>query len=597
MLLISEVVSLGIFLLGIIIVIKYKSQKLDKNSKNILDKQDKFIITCLTSIYFIISLVNLGSPHNFPLTWKAQQTNTQLTIVLKKPSQIGKLYYYSGINNGQYHWSYIDSKDQEQIISDPNTNLGDPAHFRWNKINLDDTNQQITTLKLTIDQPELDLRQIALYTPDGGYISHATVKASNTTQSLNELISPTRPNYVDNSLLSSSYFDEIFYATTAYQYLHGLNPYVAVHPPLGMLFIAIGIAIFGMTAFGWRIIPDIAATLIIPVVYILAKRIFKSRVAAILASLLIIFEPMHFVMGHIAFLDGIVTLFILLEYYFLYQYLELRTNTHNLYQCLPSWLWIGISMGVAMSCKWSGLYFALPLLIGLIYGEIFINKPTFKQFIISFSYAILTFVLLPLIIYSLSYVPFIYSQTDTELFSFIWRIQTYMYDFQAHGLANATHPYASSWYEWPSLKKPMSIFFWSDPKSSLAVSIAFIANPLISILTFPIIVSLAILGIIQKKFQPWFIFSAICAQLLPYAFITHIMFLYYFYSTIPLIILGIVYLQQQLNWQKPLVRYITYGYLLAVIIVFLWFIPVTSGFEFSRELVSKYLLWRDGWNF
>ena len=48
------------------------------------------------------------------------------------------------------------------------------------------------------------------------------------------------------------YFDEIYHGRTGYEMLHRMTAYETTHPPLGKDFIMLGIAIFGMTAFGWR---------------------------------------------------------------------------------------------------------------------------------------------------------------------------------------------------------------------------------------------------------------------------------------------------------------------------------------------------------
>ena len=54
------------------------------------------------------------------------------------------------------------------------------------------------------------------------------------------------------SQLNSMYFDEIYHGRTGYELLHAMPVYETTHPPLGKDFIMIGIAIFGMTGFGWR---------------------------------------------------------------------------------------------------------------------------------------------------------------------------------------------------------------------------------------------------------------------------------------------------------------------------------------------------------
>lgn len=561
-----------------------------------IDKLDKKLIVALTLFFAIITYFNIGSFNHPNGNWDGKNENQQLTLKLATPAKLQTIYYYSGINNGKYEWAYQTQNGTSGVFDDPTARLGYPAHYKWNKFSVSES-QPISQIRLNINTPELVIKQIVLIDNNNKYIPNIALNSSNSDDNLQNIITQDEPsNYKDN-FLSSTYFDEIFYATTAYQYINKLNPYVAVHPPLGMLLIGIGIVIFGMSAFGWRFIPALASIALVPLIYIFAKKLFRNRYSAIIATLLLMFDPMHYVMGRIAFLDGIVTFFIVLQYYYLYSYLELRTQGAKLSDCYKAILWIGIALGCGMSCKWSSLYFALPLLLTLLYTEISLAKPTIKEFVQAFLYLFVCLVIVPLSIYGLSYVPFILSQTDTDLFSFIWRIQTYMYEFQAHGLQNATHPYSSFWYQWPTLKNPISLFFWQE--NSMANSIVFIANPLISFLTFPVMATLIIATITDRtQSRNWFILFALSAQLLPYAFIKHIMFLYYFYSSIPFIILGIVCtINDAFDWKNKLARYVVYTYVAAVIVVFLMFIPALVGIEFPRDYVVHFLLWKNGWNF
>ena len=75
---------------------------------------------------------------------------------------------------------------------------------------------------------------------------------------------------------SGAYFDEMYFVRTAWEHIHFKEPYEWTHPPLAKLIIAAGILLFGMIPFGWRIFGVIAATAMIPLVFILAKRIFRS---------------------------------------------------------------------------------------------------------------------------------------------------------------------------------------------------------------------------------------------------------------------------------------------------------------------------------
>lgn len=52
-----------------------------------------------------------------------------------------------------------------------------------------------------------------------------------------------------SSFRNGTYFDEIYHGRTGYEFVHHLNVYEWTHPPLGKVFISIGIRIFGMCPF------------------------------------------------------------------------------------------------------------------------------------------------------------------------------------------------------------------------------------------------------------------------------------------------------------------------------------------------------------
>src|SRR5699024_8548387 len=87
------------------------------------------------------------------------------------------------------------------------------------------------------------------------------------------------PNAVPEviSQLHSMYFDEIYHGRTVYEFVHKLSVYETTHPPLGKDFIALGILIFGMTGFGWRFFGTLCGVLMLPVLYLLVRRLSRSR--------------------------------------------------------------------------------------------------------------------------------------------------------------------------------------------------------------------------------------------------------------------------------------------------------------------------------
>lgn len=162
---------------------------------------------------------------------------------------------------------------------------------------------------------------------------------------------PETPSY-----LNGMYFDELYHARTAYEHLHGLSPYENSHPPLGKVFIMLGIAIFGMNAFGWRIIGTLFGIGMVPILYVFAKRLFKKSDYALLASFLFAFDFMHFTQTRIATIDVYGVFFILLMYYYMYQYYRMNFFSDGLQKTLRPLALAGIFFGLGAASKWICFY-------------------------------------------------------------------------------------------------------------------------------------------------------------------------------------------------------------------------------------------------
>ena len=76
----------------------------------------------------------------------------------------------------------------------------------------------------------------------------------------------------------TSYFDEIYFATTAYQYVYGMSTYEWTNPPLGKLIQAIPIYLtHNMSPFNYRLMGNISGILILIVMYSFGTFLFKKR--------------------------------------------------------------------------------------------------------------------------------------------------------------------------------------------------------------------------------------------------------------------------------------------------------------------------------
>ena len=113
------------------------------------------------------------------------------------------------------------------------------------------------------------------------------------------------------SQLNSMYFDEIYHGRTGYEQLHRMPVYETTHPPLGKDFIMLGIALFGMTGFGWRFSGTLFGVLLVPLAWCFVRRLTRRPGAAATAGVLLALDFMRFSQSRLATIDIYGTFFIL----------------------------------------------------------------------------------------------------------------------------------------------------------------------------------------------------------------------------------------------------------------------------------------------
>lgn len=205
-------------------------------------------------------------------------------------------------------------------------------------------------------------------------------------------------------------FDEVYHAVTAkliarddpraYEWWNPpVEPNTAVdwlHPPYAKYTQAFFILMFGENTFGWRISSVIFGVLTIVMVYKLSQELFGNRNLSLLATLLASLDGLLLVQSRIAMNDIHVTFFILLTLLFYLRYAK---------SLKPQLLLLtGLSAGLAMGSKWSGV-FAL-LAVGIFEAKRLLKqKPPqpWTQNLLKLSLVIFSLIILPMSIYLASY--------------------------------------------------------------------------------------------------------------------------------------------------------------------------------------------------
>ena len=549
-----------------------------------LNKLDWLVIGVLVVFYAIIAFYNLGTLNTPKTYYQFNNIDDEIGVELSGVSQdISIIRYYTGPETGIF--SVIASTDGETYKEI--ATLEQKSVFAWEDLEIDNSFKYLKFISKTVGGY---IGEIQLYNKYGEKVK---VLASDDQSALIVDETNTVPAHI--SYLNSAYFDEIYFARSAYEYVNGIDTIEWVHPPLGKLIMAIPILIFGMSTFSYRLMGVIAGILMIPVIYIMAKRIFKKTKWATLAGILMTFDCFHFAQTRMGTVDGFLVLFIMLSALFMYQYIDLDKDA-KLSKKLKNLFLSGLFIGLSISVKWTGLYAGLALALvffgHLIYKRV-VKKEKDKDIIKVILSCFVFFGLIPIIIYVLGYIlfPTVYNYEVNSISGIINQIKD-MYSY--HSGLSETHDFSSYWYTWPIMYKPVW-YYVGYIGGNIKSTIVGIGNPIIWWCGALASIFVLIMALLKRKKEYLFILLFIACTWLPYLFIGRDMFMYHYFPTLPFVMLAIVAFIRWLTHKiKSNMIYILY--IIAVIFFFLVFYPVISGMLTTSDYINS-LKWLSSWIF
>lgn len=558
-----------------------KLNKILNDKSNKMKKTDWIIAIILCLIFGIFAFYKLGSNIN-PETYAYFNNNDTVNFELNKVTYVSKMRYFMGSDIGDYSIYYsIDGDDYFYL-----TGIKREYEFKWYDIYI---GSDVKYLKIVSDSDNCYLGEIMLYDKDNNKISISS--NDNGKKLIDE--SYTIPDEI--SYFNSTYFDEIYFARAAYDYVVGLPASEWTHPPFAKLIQAIPIYLLGMNPFSYRLIGVICGMLLVLVMYYFAKLMFKNRIYAVFAGLLIVFDNFHLVQSRIGTSDSELILFMVLSSLFMYKYLLL--NKKDDFHLKVFYLSLsGLFFGLSICVKWTGFYLGLGICILFfikLIKEIISDKKISKDNIKIILSCILFYILIPCSIYILCY--FMFPNLELRTINNMSDLFAQLKDmYQFHSTLDASHPFSSKWYTWPIMYKPL----WYDVnifENGLKSTIVAIGNPSIWWFGIAGFIYVVIDYIKNKKYNNLFLIIMILCLFLPYAFIGRVMFIYHYYPVIPFLILGITMFIKYIN-EKVGRTWIMYAYLGVVIVLFFMFYPVTTGIPVSNEYIES-LKWFSSWIF
>lgn len=209
---------------------------------------------------------------------------------------------------------------------------------------------------------------------------------------------------------------------------------LVVHPPLGKQLLAFGETFFGYTPLGWRVMTALFGAAVIVFTFLLGRRVSQSTTIGIFAGAIALFDGVLLVSAKFGMLDIFEVLFIVAAAW------TLAGDMRQVHQRWHSaWLrgevaaagplgprvgfrwWrfaTGVLLGLALSVKWSGLYYmAFFGLLGSFwdlwlrkrYG---VKKPVAGALLRDVPAALASIVLVPLLLYAWSWRAWFASETS-----------------------------------------------------------------------------------------------------------------------------------------------------------------------------------------
>lgn len=552
-----------------------------------LDRGDKRLMWFITIAYTVLTLMNLGTlsfPEN---TWNGKPGTTAV-LDLGDEHEISSIWFNGNIAVGEM----LITADDGQTFTYSQV-YGEMFSWRAKTVGF-----RTRFLHLQPMSGEIVLNEIALLDPAGQVIAATSIDGGAGLVDEQDTV-PKRPSYYNGM-----YFDEIYHARTAYEFLHTMSVYEWTHPPLGKELIALGIAVFGMSPFGWRVIPALFGAAMLPVIFILGKRLFRRRDYAFLACALFSLDTMHFAQTRIATVDVFVVFFILLMYLFMTDYLQKDIAGQPLRKALIPLGACGVSFGLGTAAKWTGLYAGAGLavlffthLIHSIAGKDSAeerHKACSRAWKTVF-FCCVFFLLIPAAIYFVSYVPFYRYEISLSpgipmdfrrMTEILFSQQKSMYGY--HSTLTATHSSQSAWYEWPF--SAMSVWFYFSSGDKFVSNISTFGNPAVwwvSAVGTLCAVTETVFGQVKndllfRKRAITILLTAIAANYLPWTLVTRCTFQYHYFPTLPFVILCGVLILQHLEERGEVSPDVKWGWLVLAALFFLMLFPACSGIPMPR---------------
>ncbi|MSR77268.1 MAG: phospholipid carrier-dependent glycosyltransferase [Candidatus Omnitrophica bacterium] len=402
------------------------------------------------------------------------------------------------------------------------------------------------------------------------------------------------------------HYDEVYQVKTAQQILQ-LSGYTETsHPPLAMLLMSLFIFLFGNLSWVWRLVSLFSGFGCLALIYKITEAFVPSPClsptgrgegegrrtrVAFFAAVLFFLDGLAMSQARIGMLNAFMLFWMLLSVYCLLQHSVLDVWTRR-----RAFFWSGICFGLGVATRIVALSTPALLLVPYLLAW---RQPAKRGPILTD-----TFLYLFLPAFLIYWIPFLILPSIRGYgFSSLWAMQKHFVDYHLH--LTAGHTYASKWWGWPFLLRPIWYYYEaaSTAGPKLVQGILSIGNPLIF---WGIPAGIGFVGVqFFKKRSRWpslesqfcffaFILVGFFSEWLQWVPVRRVTFFHYFYTALPFAVMAIAVLLDRLWEWKPQGPRLVLIYLLCVFGMFLYWYPLLTGFPISESFFNQHM-WFKSW--
>lgn len=430
--------------------------------------------------------------------------------------------------------------------------------------------------------------------------------------------------------------------------IYTTDPAFVVHPLVGKMLIALGMALGGAeNSFFWRLVPALAGTLMVFLLARVARRLFASTAMGIIAGGLMAVDGVGIVHARTALLDEFIMVFALIAFWCLLRdrdqaRLRLADRVSAIldaggdigrYGPRLGWRWwrfaAAVSLGLAAGVKWSGLYFlAAFALLSVLWDASARRRVGIKRwwedtFLVDAIPAALIMLPTALITYVASWGPWFatqggyYRQWASEHpgegvtwlpgpLRSLWEYHVKMYDF--HTGLDSDHTYAASPWGWIIQARPTSFYYRSFAEgengctsSKCAEAITSLGNPILWWLGALALVATVTWLVIAKDWRATAVLAGLVGGWVPWLVTDRTIFTFYTIAFSPWVILAVVYVMTVLLERtegrpdaRAWVRWAIMATLIVIGGVSAFFYPIWTGWNVPYWFWHAHM-WLQSW--